>query len=230
MSTVKLTLFASYTKNKSGPEGKVGILFGASESHLMENGHFGLLFSGVPIAKELPPPASPSEGLLMLYGLRDSTEELQRRRTQARNEGANFQFAELEVEVGEIAVGIIDAELIKKCRFANVKRMSAALQQEIVDTFAEYIEQEGGKPEVEMNRIKSMALRPDLFGRLISEHKLFKKIEVLIIPIEERGVIRQVAYVRPNCKYVSLSQNTDDEILFLPPKFGKQVLIEENAA
>lgn len=223
MSTVKLTAFAGF---KKGPKTAPGIevLFGAADARLGATGNYELLLSSVPLARNL---RAPADGLLMLYGLRDSAEELQLRRAEVRAAGGSFQFAELEAEVGTIVTGIIDHEALKHCRFANIKRMSAELQQEIVDTFVEYVAEEGGDPSLEMNRLKAIARRPDLFGRLLAEHKAFKKVEVMIIPVIEGDKMRQIAYVRPNCKYVQFSQSTDDDVLVLPLHFGKKVSLSE---
>lgn len=221
MSTVKLSVFAAFKRRpKKAPTPGVDVVFGAKGFRINEQGLAELETASVPLAEGLTPPVG---GLLMLYGLRDLTDELQRRRAEARAVGAAFQYAEFEVEVGDIVVGIIDKETLPGCRFANVKRMSIGIQQDIMDCFVEYIREEGGEPDVTMNRIKAIARRPDLFGRLLSENPDYQRLEVLIIPVEESGQVRQVAYVRDNCKYIALRQSQDDEILYLPENFGEQV-------
>lgn len=219
MSTIKLTTFTAFNKD-SGNDNGLNILFGSRNPTKTSSGNYNLEVGSVPISPKLK---APENCLLMLYGLKDCSEELQRRRSQARGAGANFHFAEIEAEVGDIVPGIADEDSIKTCRFANVKRMSSYLQQDIMDSFVEYIKEAGEPVDAGMNRMELISLRPDLFSRLFTENKLFKKIEVLIVPIQEVGRIRQVAIVRPSFKYLKISQSLDDDVLVLPLKFGKRV-------
>lgn len=108
--------------------------------------------------------------------------------------------------------------------------MNVALQQEIIDKFAEYVSEEKTDHVVDwdMPRIYAIAQRPDLFARLMEEDKDFKKIECIVIPVSDSSADisakkRQLAYLRPNCKIISIDQNTDSEIIVLPAKFGKYV-------
>lgn len=168
----------------------------------------------------------PEGGLLLLYGLRDCMEEMRVRRTRARTRGDEFHFAELSVEVGEITTSKIEQDDLKSIRFANVLRMSAALQGEILTTFASYIVDDGGDPESldgSMTAIRQIATRPDLFGRLLQNHRDFKHLDVLVIPVSDDPkrptFVRQMAIVRSGAKITEMEQNVESCEFVLPDWF-----------
>lgn len=216
-SSVMLTTFAAFSK---GNNSDLDIKFGSSGTHVQKNGHLDVIADNIPLRSKL---LAPGNGMLMLYGHRDTTEELQKRRAEALSLGARFQFAEITVDVGPIFPGIFDDASIKTARFANLRRLTADLQEDIVDIFTSYAKDEGQDFNPVGNRIAEIATRPDLFERLLREDKRFKKLEVFIIPVKEGGLIRQVAYVKSNCKILEINQNTDAETIVFPKWFGKKV-------
>lgn len=217
-SSIQLTTFAAYVP-ASKDNGDLELKFGSSGIQVDKKGHIDLIADSVPLRSKL---VAPGSGLVMLYGHRDTSEELQKKRIEASSLGANFKFAEITVEVGPIFPGIFDESTIKTARFANLRRLTANLQQSILDSFQEYAKEEGEIIDADGDRITEIASRPDLFERLLREDKRFKKLEVFVIPVKEGNMIRQVAYAKSNCKIVSINQNTDSETIVLPKWFGKK--------
>lgn len=220
-SVIKLTLFSilkfpQTRKTDALPR----ILAGASNVERI-NGKLSVQLASVPLMDSQTPPDE-SKGILALYGFKDQLEEVAARRQEARNAGAEFKFLEIECEVGRIEEGLIDREKLRKLRFANVKRMTAELQTEILERFAEYVGDEGGDAPASMSRVQQIAMRPDLFGQLMSDDKDFKNIEVLVIPVlgskTHHAKVRQVAIVRPKAKIVRASGNGDDDLNLVLPK------------
>jgi hypothetical protein len=208
MSTVTLTTFAIYKTTRAGG---VEHLFGAVDSRRAADGAVELLASSVPLNaasfKDLAPQVG--EGLLMLYG-RDSLEELHRWRAKARAIGAEFSYAEVDVEVGDIQVGLTDRAMLKnaqpKTRFLNVRRMRAGLRLQIADAFSRYAEGEDNTGSG--TRVSQIAMRPDRFGRLFQDDADFGALDVLVIPVaddpDELGKMRSLAYVRPGARVVDI--------------------------
>ncbi len=237
MSKIKLATYAAYRKatstakqKKAGDTPEPEILFGAAGfTRDKVSGNWVFTCAPLPLG---PGQRPPEQGLTMLYGFRDTIDELKRRRDQARTAGAEFRSMEVEIEVGEIEVGLVDRKRVKDLKFVNLRRMTAALQSEILKKFSDYVTEEkkaAGRAsrlvkdmDEDMSRVQQIAQRPDLFGRLLTEDRDLKGLEVLVIPIEDpevRGGMRQIAYVRPKAKIISIQQSVDDDILALPKTF-----------
>lgn len=218
MSVTRLTAIAAY---HASPR-KIDIDYGAANIEF-DGARKILTLDHAPLNGGLRPPEG---GLLLLYGLRDCMEEMRVRRTRARTRGDEFHFAELSVEVGEIPTSKIEREDLKTIRFANVLRMSAALQSMILTTFAKYIEGEGGDPESldgSMSAVNQIATRPDLFGRLMEKHPEFKHLDVLVIPVSDDPkrptFVRQMAIVRSGAQISEMAQNVESSEFVLPDWF-----------
>jgi hypothetical protein len=228
MSTVKLTTFAIF--NKQGSDGAPGTtvtpLYGASAARFGDDGRVELLADNAPFhadsfrGKE----PKPGHGLLMLYGIRDSIEEIQFWRTKAREMEAEFASATVEFDVGGIEVGLTDRPLLKakagENRFLNMRRMKSSLQTEILERFQHQVRLEGQDVDDEMRRVAQIANRPDLFDNLFEHDRDMAHLDVLIIPVadnpESPGHMRQMAYVRPGAQVVSLQQADDSVRILLP--------------
>lgn len=225
-SVIKLTSFSIVQRStmEKGKDVPPHILCGATKPTKAKNA-YELEIASVPLMYEQEAPPT-SVGILALYGFKDAIEEIQKRRQEAREANAEFKFAEIECEVGEIELGLVDRAKLRGLRFANVKRMNAQLQSEILDKFAEYVEDEGGDVPGYMSRVQQIAMRPDLFGRLLEEDKDFKRIEVLVIPVYGSKTyptkVRQLAIIRPKAKIVGFSQNStkDEDHLVLPKGYA----------
>jgi len=227
-STVKLTTFSIYKALKKPNEAgeTVKVLFGASASRVNDSGNIELLADSVPFHTEAFKTKAPKPGfgLLMLYGIRDSLEELYYWRSQARAMGAEFTYAEFELAIGYLEPGLTDRKILQdtkgKSRFLNLRRMRASLQSQILQRFSEYVSSEGADINEEMSRVSQIATRPDLFDRLLVEDKDLAKLDVLVIPVnddvEGTGKMRQVAYVKPGIQVVSVVQGSDTATIVLP--------------
>lgn len=233
MSNIKLTTFTAFvdrkpgTRRNSDDSRRIDILFGAVDSRINNEGKVELLADHVPLRDGLTPP---QDGLLMLYGYGDISTELPKRRAEARELNATFHFADLHVDVGDIYPGVVDRSILKQQRFVNVSRMNVALQQEILNIFSNYMKEENSDDfdDESASRLQLIAQRPDLFARLLNDDKDFKKLECIIIPVSAskfEGVtkIRNLAYLRKNCKITLIDQQSDSELIILPKGFGKML-------
>lgn len=219
MSTVVITAFAIFRRVPDSSD--VELFHGASDVSVNGSNELELVLASAPIDDSLTPPKG---ALLALYGFKDRTDELQKRRREAATLGANFQSMEIEVEVGYIESNIMDREKLKDARFANVGRMSTVLQMEIIEKFKSYAKESRSKKlPADMDRLSTIGSRPDLWARLLDDDADFRNIELLILPVLEEGSVRMVALLRPNFKYVNIVQNNDGEILVLPKGFGKKI-------
>lgn len=225
MSTVRLITYALYKSASSHPTSadEVKILVGASKAKINNDGKLELeMASG---AMQSPDLAGhmPADGLLMLYGLRDAAMELQRMRTEARRVGAELAYADVEIEVGEIEVGLVDRELLhgaKDMRFLNVSRMKSSLQTEILNEFSECTKKDGTDIDEKLSRVLQIATRPDLWDKVFKKDPDLKRLSVLVIPLADDPAapraMRNVAYVRPGANINSIVQGSDHVSLVLP--------------
>jgi hypothetical protein len=227
-SSVKLTAFSLY--RVSGTPGaanaSVTPVCGAVAGRFGADSRIELLADSVPFHSASFKGKAPKEGfgMLMLYGVRDTLEEMHYWRTEARKIGAEFAHAEIEFLVGDIEVGLTDRAKLKanagKGKFLNLRRMTSSLQTQVLTKFGEYAVSEGANIDDEMSRVSQIATRPDFFDRLLQEDHDLAKLDVLVIPVsddpEVPGRMRQVAYVKPGAQVVSIVQGTDAATLLLP--------------
>ncbi len=213
MSVVKLTAMSIFSFDE---ESKLpSIHSGASLINVREDGHRLITMDSVPLNWRLDPPGG---GLLLLYGFRDTLDELKIRRAEARHAGADFHIAELSIEVGEIAAPLVNERTIKDLKFVNVKRMTAGLQSIILKEFSKYAAERGEAEE--LAKIQQIARRPDLFEPLLDESPLFNHLDLIIIPVADDpsrpNFIRQVGYLRNGAKITHIEQNTERNEFVLP--------------
>lgn len=227
-STIRFTTFALYRNvGKRGQTNSfVEVLHGASAGRFGDDGRVELLAGSAPfntLAYEKLAPKD-GEGLLMLYGHRDALDELQAWRRKARDLDAEMAWATVEVAVGHMETNLIDRASMKAAagtlRFANVRRMKASLQIDILERFAGYVSAEGGNADSKMSRPVQMATRPDLFVRALEDDADLRALDALVIPVaddpEVPGRIRQVALVRPSAQVVEVRQGSSEASILLP--------------
>ncbi len=166
---------------------------------------------------------TPGKGLLALFGIRDALDELQHWRTVARNSQAQFAYLQLQVEVGTPAPGAVTRQMLRECgaqlRFLNVRRSAAEFQKEALARFAGWVAEEGGDPGRDMAHVRQMALRPDLFERLLYEDADLQHIDVMVLPLADwpdPARVRQVAYVRAGTPLMAQVQGSDRMQVHLP--------------
>jgi hypothetical protein len=227
-STVKLTAFALFKRERvAGQPGfTVERICGASAARVSDDGSIELLADSVPFHAPSFQSKSPKpgNGLLMLYGIRDALDEMQYWRTRARDLGAEFTHAEFEFAVGSIEVGLTDRPLLKaaagRTRFLNVRRMSAALQSEVLQHFSGYAESEGTPLDERLPRLALLASRPDLFDKVFCDDADLGRLDILVIPVADDPstpkAVRHVAYVRPSARCVSVNQGDTTVRIVLP--------------
>lgn len=227
-SSVRVTAFSVFKRRKTpdATGSPVDVLYGASSARLGDDGKLELLADSVPFHsgsfKSKAP--KPGFGLLMLYGIRDSLEEMQYWRIKAREMGAEFVSAEFEFEVGTIEPKLTDRQLLKatagKNRFLNLRRMKSELQIQVLESFSTYAKSDGEETDESLSRVSQIANRPDLFDRLLVDDRDFAALDVLVIPVADDdalpGKMRQLAYVKPGAKVLSVQQNSDESRILLP--------------
>lgn len=229
MSTVKLVTFALFENSKRGVAAGAGPakpVVGAVASRIGDSGKLELLADSVPFRSRKFDSRKPADGcgMLMLYGVRDTLDEIHHWRTYAREHQLEFASAEYELDVGNIEVGLVNRQTLKEhgteMAFANLRRMTVSLQSEILHRFSEYAISEGVGIDEEMRRISQIATRPDLFDKLLQDDRELANLSVLVIPVADDpalpGRMRQLAYVRPGVKVVSVVQSNDEVDILLP--------------
>jgi hypothetical protein len=224
MSTVRLITFALYKSAALRPKSadEVEIIAGASQAKIVKDGKLELVIASCPMQSAQLVPKTPVDGILMLYGIRDTTLELQRMRNEARRLNAEFAFADVEVEIGDIEVGLVDRALLDKktLRFLNVRRMKSSLQADVLKKFSEFAKSENQDIDGSMERVSQIATRPDLWDKLFANDPGFKNLEVLVIPVADDphvlGAMRSLAYVRRNAKITKIVQGSDHVSLAMP--------------
>ncbi|HEX3141566.1 MAG TPA: hypothetical protein VHQ87_16035 [Rhizobacter sp.] len=226
-SKVKLTLFGLYrARVAEGQLRAVQRMVGAYDVRLGDDGRAEVLTGSVPFNDRRFDPMAPKAGfgILALFGIRDTIEELQRWRAIGRNSNAEFAYAELWVDVAEIEVKLANRESLKapgrRSRFLNLRRTTVDFQKDVLATFQRYVREEGGDPDATMARVQDIASRPDLFDRLLYEDADLRDIDVFVLPLADMpdspGRMRQVAYLRPGAKIVEFAQGSDQVSMFLP--------------
>lgn len=221
MSTVKLTAFSLFKSDGN----IVTPLIGAVDGRI-NKGTVELLAGSVPFHSDDFQHLAPKAGcgLLQLYGVRDVLEDMQFWRTKARETGAEFASAEIEYEIGTIEVGLADRKVLRDSagtiRFLNLRRMRASLQSEVLYQLSKYAASEGRNTDEEMSRVSQIASRPDLFDQLLLEDVDLAKLDILVIPVaddaSDKAKLRQLGYVRPGAKPVSIVQSNDAASIVLP--------------
>lgn len=213
MSIVKLTALSIFSVDDKTM--LPSIRSGASLISVREDGRRLITMGNIPMDWRMDPPGG---GLLLLYGFRDTLDELKKRRMEARQAGCDFHIAELSVEVGDIAAPLVSERTIQDLKFVNVKRMTASLQSIILSEFSKYAEQRG--EEEKLAKIQQIARRPDLFEPLLDESPLFKHLDLIIIPVADDPMkpnfIRQVGYLRNGARITEIEQNTERNEFVLP--------------
>lgn len=227
VSTIKLTTFALYSARGTRTDREVKVIAGATNPRIAQDFVIELDAANVPFASRAFREREPKEGhgLLMLYGIRDTLDEVMKWRKLAREKpNTFFASAEIEIEVGQLESGLVDRKMLKaqgaEMAFANLRRMTADTQTEILDRFAEYAAQDKLKPKTDMSRISQIAMHPEYFDRLFQDDRAFKHLSIFVIPVadnpEVKGRMRQLAYVRPGAKIVGIKQGSTEARIVLP--------------
>lgn len=162
-------------------------------------------------------------GMLALFGIRDALEQLQHWRAVARTSHAQFAYLQVQVEVGIPSSGVLTRQQLRAqgaaLRFLNVKRCASEMQKEWLHHFAQWVEEEGGDAARDMAQVRQMALRPDLFERLLYSDADLQHIDVMVLPLADRNDmarVRQVAYLRAGTPLLSVAQGSDQMHVQLP--------------
>ncbi len=152
----------------------------------------------------------------MLYGFRDSMEEMARQRTLLARNDPRVDFHPLNVDVHLDAPGIcgqvMTPETLPLYQFANVMRTNKQVQAMMLAYFVGY--QKGLVENDDIRKIAQMADHPHLFGRLIKEPE-FKHLRVLVFPVTTDRGIRQFALVTKQAKIVA-DEKTGDPVIQNP--------------
>lgn len=229
-SEIELVTFAIFKVRGRGTAAqKIDLLYGAADARFDTDGRVQLLADNVPFRNEIGYP-HPGHGMLLLYGVNDQVEELQYWRAVARQEGAEFAWAKIKVDVGYIEVGLTNREMLQQfgvvsqarpenSRFLNIRRMAAPLQREMLTHFQSIAR---GDPEAtEMDRVVQLATRPAYWDKVFEmDRDLRDNLDVLVIPVadneEDEHKVRYLAYLRPGANIVGISQGYEMAEIMVP--------------
>ena len=223
-SKVQLTFLSIFRATGPGTQLQWSPIVGATHIRMAADGQLAIEAASIPFHNRAMDMRAPRQhGLLALFGIRDALDELQHWRSVARNSNAEFAYLQLHVDVGEPCKIAVTRQALREkgasLRFVNVRRSAAGFQKELLQQFAQWVAEEGGDPARDMAHVRQMALRPDLFERALHEDPDLQHVDVLVIPLADRGNpehIRQVAYVRAGARVVSCTQGCDRFSVQLP--------------
>lgn len=236
-SKVQLTFLGLYRMHGAAGDAQVSPLVGV-KALTMHKGVPQVALGSVPFHNRAMDALAPSQGLglLALFGIRDALEELQHWRAVARNSQAQFAYIEVQVEVGIPTSGVLTREQLRvqgpALRFLNVKRCAAEMQKEWLQRFAQWVREEGGDAARDMAQVRQMALRPDLFERLLYTDPDLQHIDVMVLPLADRNDVarvRQVAYLRAGTPLLSVAQGSDQMHVALPDWMAQRAELEQHA-
>lgn len=224
MSTVKLSSFVVYKKPvdaSSYPD----VRYGSNKVTRGVEGGFLFSLCSIPVSRGIP---ICSESLFMLYGFRDTLEEVQKRRLEARDLDMEFKSVEMGVALESVHHGIVTAPDLKHIDFINIRRMSACLQSDMLARFQTLVQEEGGDI-ASMSKVRQIANRPDLWEKVIQADGDMSNIRLMVIPVAdgENGRIRYIALVRKNILIASFTYDDEEDQICLPDNFGRSVVVNE---
>lgn len=162
------------------------------------DGNVVVTLNDVPFPVGVP---HPKNALTVLYGFRDSLEELQRHLKYAReNDMSNIKVS-FKMTVRNINMGTTDLSNLNDTDFLNLRRLQKELSKVIISGVAERLAIEASKTDRRAEVVETMldaCRRPDLVCDVIRSEKMFSHIKVVayMIPDEDnsnRG--RQVATI-----------------------------------
>lgn len=229
-SKVQLTLFSLLRAHGAGADRHWSPLVGADQVRA-EQGQLTVTAASVPFHLRSMDPRAPraGQGLLALFGIRDALDELQHWRAVARNTEARFAYVQLQVEAGAVDPSVLTRAVLRakgaSLKFLNVRRCAAEMQKEWLQRFAGWVAAEGGEVGRDMSHVRQMALRPDLFERLLFSDPDLQAIDVMVLPLADRADpsrIRQVAYLRAGTPVKVLVQGGDQIHIVLPEWMGQR--------
>lgn len=231
-SKVQLTLMNLFRHN--GVAGNAVLLpFVGTERIWQEEGKTHLIAASIPFHDRAMDALAPrhGQGMLALFGIRDSLSELQHWRSVARSSQARFTSLQMQVDIGITHSGVVTRELLRsrqeQLRFINVKRCAAEMQKEWLARFAQWVREEGAQPSERMCHVRDMAKRPDLFERLMWEDHDLQHVDVMVLPLADwpgSDRTRQVAYVRAGASIVHVLQGSDQVQVHLPNWMHEEAL------
>lgn len=219
---MQLTFFALFQPKADGVKGLAPLV--GAESLRLDGASAQADVTSIPFhLRSMDRLAPRSGGLLGLFGIRDTLEELQHWRTVARHSKAEFGSLHVQVNIAHPWAGVVTREVLREragdLRFLNIRRNAAGLQKELLQKFASWVREEGGDPSLEMAHVQHMAHRPDLYARTLEQDSDFRHIDVLVFPLADRSdprLTRQVAYLRAGARIQELRQGDTSVQLQLP--------------
>lgn len=222
-SRVQLTFFSLFHR-RGEEDGQLQPLVGAKKVWRGVDDELHVDVTSVPFhTRAMDRYAPRSGGLLGLFGIRDALEELQHWRAVARHSQAEFASLQLQVNVGVVHTGVITRDVLRaqreSVRFLNIRRNATGLQKELLQQFAAWVGEEGGNPAATMTTVAQMALRPDLYARVMEQDADFRHVDVLVFPLADRADprnTRQIAYLRAGAPIQDARQGDGQVHMHLP--------------
>lgn len=258
MSKIQLTAYAEYKKMRSG---ELRPVLGTSSLRELQDGTGVFQVASVSMywrfdadvkkenvlpllpRKQLEHQEFPRGVIALLYGPKETAAELRYRMSEASAAGHELAIEEFLFEIGEIAVGRIDTEMLADLRFAHEERFAVRTREAIALIFNRYaIEDHGGDAtkadrftlaENERGQAKCnanarmMATRPDYWARAFAESDLLRHLDMLVMRVAQDPEVkrlRSIALVKPRTPYAPVQKYRPDQIrLALPSGFRQRI-------
>lgn len=160
----------------------------------------------VPLPPGIP---HPDKGITMLYGFRDALDVLHAERSKAAKEGLNMRTVSVDVDVDEVLMGTINKAELKSTRFANLKRLSTELQDEVLDRVNTMARKEK-KSHADFTTVIQAGNRPDLICKAMTTAP-FSHLRIIayLVPQVGRPRGRQVATLLKTDKVLGIDVRGD---------------------
>jgi hypothetical protein len=246
VSQIELTSLVVY-RRPSSSFGSPECLYGGGQGGgPRPDGRPGFAFnpSSVPLPGN-PRPALANGVLAFFFASTDLPKTIRHWFLTAQKLGAELHPASVVFEVGDQKIGVIDEEEFGLYKFANVRRMTSASQNMLLERLLAKSGSFSAEPEwtgpVALARLRAIGDRIDgvaeLLGtvpKAVEATKVTKAakaskatdeepttryhlLDVIVVPVWDDGVMTQIALVKPTLRPVRIEQNMDRDVLVWPP-------------
>lgn len=158
-----------------------------------ENDRTRIVLGDIPFPEGVP---HPENALTLLYGFRDSLDELKKQYAYASANDMDLVKVSMKLDVGDIIPGTTSEENVDQTRFLRLKALTHDLQQIIVDGVNELLAKSDDKNVKFFERMTEAGQRPDLICQAIRNERIFRHVNSVVYQIPDgtpRG--RQVATI-----------------------------------
>lgn len=188
---IALDSFVTYKADRS----KDGFeFFPAPRAVSRKNGRTSIVLGDVPLPEGV---VAPKNALTMLYGFKDSLEEMKRQYQRAAENDMDLVKVSMRLHVGEIIPGSTTMLNIGQTRFLNLRRADEELLKQVTGSVNNLLEtmKKSARPVNFVDSFKSIAHRPDIICDAIRATDLFRHINAVVYEVPDGTRGRQVASI-----------------------------------